>query len=82
MNTEEGTTQSAAQPFKCWDDGTPPTALLTSAERNPLVIVIGTPMWLRNGWRIWLVPHHIFMFISFDWVFGNGCCVYVISASV
>lgn len=76
------TTQSAAHPSRCCDDETPPTALLTSFERKPLVIVIGHFAKSLIGCNIRWHPQQILIICCVFGLFGNGCFVRVISANV
>ena len=80
--TDGGTTQSAAHPSRCCDDETPPTALLTSGERNPLVIVIGHLAKSLIGCKIRWHPQHILIICCALGLFGKGLRVCVISANV
>lgn len=80
--TDGGTIQSAAQPSRCCDDDTPPTALLTSGERNPLVIVIGHLAKSLIGCKIRWHPQQMLIICCVFGVFGRGCRVCVISANV
>lgn len=80
--TDGETTQSAAHPSRCCEDETPPTALLTSAERKPLVIVIGHFAKSLIGCKMRWHPQHILIICCVLGLFGNGCLVCVISANV
>lgn len=80
--TDGGTTQSAAHPSRCCEDDTPPTALLTSGERKPLVIVIGHLAKSLIGCKIRWHPQHILIICCVFGLFGSGCRVCVISANV
>ena len=80
--TDGETTQSAAHPSRCCDDETPPTALLTSGERNPLVIVIGHLAKSLIGCKIRWHPQQMLIICCVFGLFGRGWRVCVISANV
>lgn len=80
--TDGETTQSAAHPSRCCDVGTPPTALLTSGERYPLVIVIGHFAKSLMGCNMRWHPQQMFIICCVFGLLGNGCFVCVISARV